>query len=708
MRAEARPSGHEPSTEQIAQGLLRHRQREHGRSDRAGVGGARLRRARARARSCSAARAASTPARSRDAARDPHASCFTRSPACCRPTAWGSRRVAGMRQADAGARPPVRSELLRRARSGALSSSTPQGTCRGSTPDGVGEQQTQLRQSLDLALPGHRDRADAGAGPRPSFCSGASKPTHRAAVRLPAATTSDRGHAGAGGGRARSATRLAAPPVAASDAGPTALPSHAAHRSGVGHAGIRTERAAVYRRAELAAGTRASGSRRGARGDRHASWSTRAFVLRARAERPAGVDSSGRRSQAAAPRRTRACADRDTPDPVQLELWATASCRSPSRWGTCCGARRSAPTSASASTSRAPCSIATAAWSPTRRTSPCTSARWASRCAPCSHGSPRRPTPGDVFVTNDPARGGSHLPDITVVTAGARRRRPARVLRRQPRTPRRRRRHDARARCRRSRRGSRRRAWCFARNDRAGGRASTTRVRAGGARQRPYPARAPARQPRGPGGADRRQPTRRELLAALHARARRRRRRSATWAHPGRRRKRSVVHAASRACRGQPRCSRRAGRRHADRRSRSRVRDGRLRVDFTRHRRPSIAGNLNAPRAVTLAAVLYVLRALVARSHPAQQRLPARRRAASFPKPSLLVARRGPRGGRRQRRDLAARRRRAARRARAPAASQGTMNNLTFGNASFGYYETIAGGAGAGRASRAPPACTRT
>ncbi len=31
---------------------------------------------------------------------------------------------------------------------------------------------------------------------------------------------------------------------------------------------------------------------------------------------------------------------------------------------------------------------------------------------------------------------------------------------------------------------------------------------------------------------------------------------------------------------------------------------------------------------------------------------------------------------------------------RAAAASQGCMNNLTFGNDRFGYYETIAGGAG--------------
>src|SRR5690606_27360230 len=34
----------------------------------------------------------------------------------------------------------------------------------------------------------------------------------------------------------------------------------------------------------------------------------------------------------------------------------------------------------------------------------------------------------------------------------------------------------------------------------------------------------------------------------------------------------------------------------------------------------------------------------------------------------------------------------------AAAASQGPMNNVTFGDPSFGYYETIAGGAGAGPA----------
>ena len=40
--------------------------------------------------------------------------------------------------------------------------------------------------------------------------------------------------------------------------------------------------------------------------------------------------------------------------------------------------------------------------------------------------------------------------------------------------------------------------------------------------------------------------------------------------------------------------------------------------------------------------------------------------------------------------------------------SQGTMNNLTFGNARYQYYETICSGSPAGPASTAPPACTCT
>ena len=51
--------------------------------------------------------------------------------------------------------------------------------------------------------------------------------------------------------------------------------------------------------------------------------------------------------------------------------------------------------------------------------------------------------PGVAWVLNDPYAGGTHLPDITVITPGVRRRRADR-LRRQPRPPRRRRRPDAR------------------------------------------------------------------------------------------------------------------------------------------------------------------------------------------------------------------------------------------------------------------------
>ena len=62
------------------------------------------------------------------------------------------------------------------------------------------------------------------------------------------------------------------------------------------------------------------------------------------------------------------------------------------------------------------------------------------------HRSPtiRASQPGDVFVTNDPYRGGSHLPDVTVVTPVHDAERPAAVLHRQPGPSCRDRRHRAR------------------------------------------------------------------------------------------------------------------------------------------------------------------------------------------------------------------------------------------------------------------------
>jgi 5-oxoprolinase (ATP-hydrolysing) len=124
------------------------------------------------------------------------------------------------------------------------------------------------------------------------------------------------------------------------------------------------------------------------------------------------------------------------------------------------------------------------------------------------------------------------------------------------------------------------------------------------------------------------------------------------------------------------------------------VRDGRARIDFS-GTSPQHPGNRNAPRAVTLAAVLYVFRTLAARPIPLNAGCLAPLDIV-IPPGSLLDP-------------------------RAPAAvcggnvetsqrivdvlygalgklaaAQGTMNNLSFGDDSFGYYETICGGAGAG------------
>lgn len=119
----------------------------------------------------------------------------------------------------------------------------------------------------------------------------------------------------------------------------------------------------------------------------------------------------------------------------------------------------------------------------------------------------------------------------------------------------------------------------------------------------------------------------------------------------------------------------------------------RLRISFTPP--PPSPGNGNAPRSVTVAAVLYVLRCLLGTRLPLNAGC-LRVVDIDVPSPSLLdppstsavssgnveTSQRivdvllGAFG--------------------AAAASQGTMNNVTFGNAQFGYYETIGGGAGAG------------
>ncbi|MEZ4218350.1 MAG: hydantoinase B/oxoprolinase family protein [Myxococcota bacterium] len=124
------------------------------------------------------------------------------------------------------------------------------------------------------------------------------------------------------------------------------------------------------------------------------------------------------------------------------------------------------------------------------------------------------------------------------------------------------------------------------------------------------------------------------------------------------------------------------------------VRGDRMRIDFA-GTGPASPGNLNAPRAVVQAAVLYVLRSLVAERFPLNGGC-LRPVEIAIPAGSLLDPPRGSAvvGGNVETSQrivdvlLGA--------LGAAAASQGTMNNVTFGDERFGYYETLGGGAGAG------------
>jgi len=105
--------------------------------------------------------------------------------------------------------------------------------------------------------------------------------------------------------------------------------------------------------------------------------------------------------------------------------------------------------------------------------------------------------------------------------------------------------------------------------------------------------------------------------------------------------------------------------------------------------------NLNAPPAVTRACVLYVLRCLIADEIPLNDGC-LRRVQIFTPEGSMLNPRPGAAvaGGNVETSQIVVDALLAA--AGAQAASQGTMNNLTFGNADVQYYETICGGTGAG------------
>ena len=134
-------------------------------------------------------------------------------------------------------------------------------------------------------------------------------------------------------------------------------------------------------------------------------------------------------------------------------------------------------------------------------------------------------------------------------------------------------------------------------------------------------------------------------------------------------------------------------------------------VDFT-GTGPVLATNLNANRAIVTAAVLYVFRCLINEDiplnggvlEPVEIVLPdclLNPTPAADPAQSPAVV-----GGNVETSQRVVER--CSGRLASAAASQGTMNNLTFGDATFGYYETICGGSGATPTPTVPTPSTRT
>lgn len=128
--------------------------------------------------------------------------------------------------------------------------------------------------------------------------------------------------------------------------------------------------------------------------------------------------------------------------------------------------------------------------------------------------------------------------------------------------------------------------------------------------------------------------------------------------------------------------------------------DGTITIDFSGTSPPVHSGNLNATPAIVRSAVLYVLRLLVREDVPLNEglldriqiTLPACFLNPHFDKdPASSPAVVGGNVETSQRIVSAL-----IRALRLQADSQGTMNNLIFGDDSFGFYETIAGGSGAG------------
>ncbi|MGQ0537292.1 MAG: hydantoinase B/oxoprolinase family protein [Methanobacteriota archaeon] len=133
-------------------------------------------------------------------------------------------------------------------------------------------------------------------------------------------------------------------------------------------------------------------------------------------------------------------------------------------------------------------------------------------------------------------------------------------------------------------------------------------------------------------------------------------------------------------------------------RVRVRISDARIDVDFSGTARQS-AGNVNAPLPVAEAATLYVVRALLPRE--IMPNAGVARRVTTTAPPGSLLNPRPPAAVAAGNVETSQRTVDALLRAfagicpdRVPAASQGTMNNITIGGPAWTYYETLGGGEG--------------
>ena len=291
--------------------------------------------------------------------------------------------------------------------------------------------------------------------------------------------------------------------------------------------------------------------------------------------------------------------------------------------------------------------------------------------------------PGRAWILNDPYRGGTHLPDITVITPDLRRAmtRSDRV-RRQPGPPRRRRRPHSGLDARRQHNARRR-----GRGDRAAGPRPGGGRRAGRAMRQPDQRRADlraqlaagrigarrlARAPRAgrardrPGGVQARSSTTRTAYPRLHRGAARRRPTQREDVLEAREGDLEIVLAAT-------------------------VEGDRLTLDSAAP--PQHQGNLNCPVAVTRSACYFADPGAHRPRHPSQRRrLPAGRGVA--PEGSLLNAR-SPAAVVGGNVETSSRVADVVLSAFGRALGQGTMNNVTIGSEHVVYYETIAGGQGA-------------